>query len=77
MLTIDHEDDTTRVDLQHRWDDPTPPQPQLQEDELICSTESVCNQLLPLPSFPPHTHTHKAPRACMCKCNMEPEYSTA
>ncbi len=49
MLTIDHEDGTARTDLQQQWDDPAPPHPQLQEDELICSTESVPP---PPPSLP-------------------------
>lgn len=50
MLTIDHEDGTARTDLQQRWDDPAPPHPQLQEDELICSTESVPPPPPPFPS---------------------------
>ena len=41
VLTIDHEDGTARTDLRQQWDDPAPPHPLLQEDELICSTESV------------------------------------
>lgn len=70
MLTIDHEDGTARTDLQQRWDDPAPPHPQLQEDELICSTESVPPPApsLPflhaaLPPEPSHQSQHRLPMA--------------
>ena len=36
LFTMDHDTGTLRLDLAHRWDDPSPPAPLLPENELIC-----------------------------------------
>ena len=47
LHTLDHGSGVLRLDLEHRWDDPSPPQPLLRADELICDPTAgwLCSQV--------------------------------
>lgn len=48
LYTLDHEDNTLRLDLEQQWESQSPPQPILHEDSLLCDPDSggwVCSQL--------------------------------
>jgi hypothetical protein len=36
LYTVDHDSGALRLDLRHRWDDASPPQPLTPQEELIC-----------------------------------------
>ena len=46
LYTMDHDSGALRLDLAHRWDDPSAPQPVVPEDELICDPSAgwLCSQ---------------------------------
>jgi hypothetical protein len=47
LHTLDHGSGALRLDLAHRWDDLSPPQPLLPEDELICDPSAgwLCSKV--------------------------------
>lgn len=47
LYTMDHDTGALRLDLAHRWDDPSAPHPLLPEEELICDPSAgwLCSQV--------------------------------
>jgi hypothetical protein len=47
LLTVDHDEGSTRVDLKGRWDDPGPPQYLVPQEDLLCDPEAgwLCSRV--------------------------------